>query len=304
MGFGLLHNPFGDTMVHIFAETGFTPRKFLEMSFCRFRPVLLQALSKGVQTLSCLLNGLPTERFTRTVSSQVDDAKIDAECICHFIGRRCRNFQCHSQIEHSVTIDEISLSLHRIYTGLLIGTETEWDKHTARERQEGHGVNTLEGHYPLIIDDSTLRPECGFDALIAFVDIRCFADGTDSQLSRKVIGGTQLTVGHLLQLKLVGNLRFECLFSNVVTSSVKSMHRVKQCLSLFRCRSEFQEHCLFHGLSIARLREDVKWIARGSFSLLPQQAIPPPLESRRLPCLFSVKRRRLGGTYDEYPWNR
>src|SRR5260370_2475572 len=112
VGFGLLHNPFGDTMVHIFAETGFTPRKFLEMSFCRFRPVLLQALSKGVQTLSCLLNGLPTEHFTRTVSSQVDGAKINAECICHFIGRRCRTFQRHTPREHSLTIAEITFSLY------------------------------------------------------------------------------------------------------------------------------------------------------------------------------------------------
>src|SRR3989442_1199337 len=88
------------------------------------------------------------------------------ECACHFIGRRFRNIQRHSQVEHSVAIEQVSLSLDGIQTGLLIGTETEWDKHTARDRQEGHGVNALEGHDPLIIDDSTLWPKRWFDALI------------------------------------------------------------------------------------------------------------------------------------------
>src|SRR3989442_10297458 len=288
VGFGLLHNPFGDDMVGVFPEPFFASREFLEMPPGRLCTSVLQTLTQGMEALTCLLNGLPTERFTRTISSQVDDAQVNAESSIGSIRRGFWHLKGHSQVERSVAIDKISLSLDRIQTGLLIGTATEWGKHTARDSQEGHGVNALEGHHPLIIDDSTLRPECGLNALIPFVDIGCFVDGTDSQLSRQMIGGTQLTVGHLLQLKLIGNLRLKCLFSNVVTSSVKSVHGVKQYLSLFSCRSEFQEHRLFHGLSIARLREVVKWIAMGSFSLLPQQAIPPPLESRRLPCLFSV----------------
>src|SRR6266849_2473992 len=274
-------------MVGVFPEPLFASREFPQMPPGRLCPSLLQTLTQGMEALPRLLNGLSTERFTRTVSSQVDDAKIDTECVCHFIGRRRRNFQRHSQVERSVAIDEISLSLDRIHTRLLIGTETEWDKHTARDRQEGHDINALEVHHPLIVDNRTLRPECRFDALIPLIDIGCFADSPNSQLCRQMIGSTQFTIGHLLQLKLVGNLGFKCLFSNVVTSSVKSMHGVKQRLSLFSCRSEFQEHRLFHGLSIARLRDTVKqWKV---FLWLSQQAISPPLECRRIPCLFFVK---------------
>src|SRR6266849_9487720 len=111
VGCGLLHNPFGDDMVGVFPEPFFASREFLEMPPGRLRTSLLQTLTQGMEALPRLLNLLTTERFTRAVSSQINDAKIDAECVCHFIGHRCRNFQRHSQIEHSVTIDKISLSL-------------------------------------------------------------------------------------------------------------------------------------------------------------------------------------------------
>src|SRR3989441_10608794 len=101
VGFGLLHNPFGDDMVGVFPEPFFASREFLEMPPGRLCTSLLQTLTQGVEALPRLLNLLTTERFTRTVSSQVDDAKIDAESICYFIGRRRRNFQRHSQVERS-----------------------------------------------------------------------------------------------------------------------------------------------------------------------------------------------------------
>src|SRR5205085_998837 len=46
--FGLLNKTFGDDMIGVFSETGFTPRKFFEMTLCRFGPALLKPLPKSL----------------------------------------------------------------------------------------------------------------------------------------------------------------------------------------------------------------------------------------------------------------
>src|SRR5260370_13395870 len=96
-------------MVGVFPEPVFASREFPQMPSGRLCPSLLQTLTQGMEAVPRLLNGLPTEGLTRTVSSQVDDAKIDAKCVCHFIGRRFRNIQCHSEGERTLTIDQINL---------------------------------------------------------------------------------------------------------------------------------------------------------------------------------------------------
>src|SRR2546430_9283872 len=111
----------------------------------------------------------------------------------------------------------------------------------------------LEAHHTLIIDDSAFWPECRLDALLPLVGFTGFADGTDSQLCRQMIGATKFTIGHLLQFKLVGDFGLISPVSNRVASSVKGMHRFHQGLGLIFSWSQFQEHRLFHVGSVAQL---------------------------------------------------
>src|SRR5712691_380928 len=220
-------------MVGIFLKPGFFAREFLEMAFGGLRPALLQALTQAVMPLTVVLNSLTAKRFTLAIGGKVHDTKINAQSARHFVGGRCRNFQRHRQIERPIPIEQVSLSLDRVQTGLLISTETEGEKHTARDRQEGHGVNALKVHNTLIIDDGTLWPECGFDARIALVGFTGLADTADGQLSGKLIGGTQFTIYHLLQFKLVRCLGSPRYRSYIGSSLIECMHGLKQCLSLF-----------------------------------------------------------------------
>ncbi len=244
-------------MVGVFPEPFFASRESLEMPPGRLCASLLQMLTQGMEALPRLLNGLPTERFTKAVSSQVDDAKIDAECACDFIGHRFRNIQCHRQVERAVAIEQIGLPFDGIHAGLLIGTETEWDKHTARERQERDGINALKVHDALVIHHGSLWPERRLDALISLVGFTGLADAPDSQLSSKFVRGTQLAIHQLLQRKFVGCLFSKGDISYVVGSLIECVHGVKQSLGLFRCRSKFQEHRLFHRTSVHPLIEVV-----------------------------------------------
>ena len=51
VGFGLLHNAFGDDMIGMLAEAGFPARKFIEMTLSRLRATLLKALPERVPAL-------------------------------------------------------------------------------------------------------------------------------------------------------------------------------------------------------------------------------------------------------------
>src|SRR2546430_3345971 len=246
-------------MIGVPLEPGFFARELLQMPFRAFGATLLQALTKSMMPLTVLFNGFTTESFPFAVCSQVDDTKINTEGIRRLIGSRGRDIEGDSQVECPVAIEQISLPFDGIQTGLLIASHTEGNEDATRERQERNGSQSLEGHDSLIIDDSPFRLKAGLNALISLIHIGCFADGPNSQLSRQMIGGTKLTIGHFLQLELIGDLSFKRLGSHIVTRCIKGVQSIKQGLSLLRCRSEFQKHGLFHGLSIARLRDIVRW---------------------------------------------
>src|SRR5258708_1422856 len=108
---GLLNNAFGDDMIAVFAETGFTPREFLEMAFGRLRPTLLQTLTKRMVALACLLNRLATKRLTLAIRSQIDDAQVNTQDITGFIGCRFRDIRRHGKVESALTVNQVALSV-------------------------------------------------------------------------------------------------------------------------------------------------------------------------------------------------
>src|SRR2546428_7850158 len=237
-------------MIGVFLEPGFLTREFLEM-FPRGRCALfLQSLTQRLMPLAVFLDSFTAKGFTLAVSSQVDDAEINAEGVSHLIRSWRGNFQCHSQIEDTLAIEQVSLSLDRIHTGLLIDTKTEGNQHTARERQEGHGVNALKVHNARVIDNRSLWPEYGFDALITLIGFTRFTDTPDSQLCGKLVRGPQFAIYQLLQTKLVSSLRSPGDRSDIIGSLIECVHGVKQYTRLFSCRSEFHKHRLFHRTSV------------------------------------------------------
>ncbi len=270
-------------MIRIASEPGFFAREFLEMPLGALRASLLQALSERMEALTGLLNGLTATCFTVACRCQIDHAEVNAKGSIRNIGRWLRNMKGDCQEPRAFAIQEIGLSFDAIHTGLLIGSDAEGNQDPSVQRQERDGGKSFEGHHPLIIDDRTLWTKRRFDALITLVRITRFADGTNSQLSRQVVGRTQRTIRHFLQRKLVRNLRFKRLLRNSVAGSIKSVHGVKQGLMLVVSGSQLQEHRLFHGLSIARLREIVTSIP------LRRRAIPPRHEWTGLPSPIFVK---------------
>ena len=162
-------------MVGIFAETFFAPRELFQSSLCVFRATFLQALAQGMMALARLLNRLSAERLALAISSKVDDTQINAEGIISSSRRWGRNIKGYCEIEGIMAIDQIGLPLNASHTGRLIASDQERDKHTARKRQEGHGRQALKAHDSFVKDDRPLWPERGLDALVALVDIGCFA---------------------------------------------------------------------------------------------------------------------------------
>src|SRR2546421_6617833 len=154
MGFGFVHNAFGDHMIGVFLEPGFTARELPEMAFGRLAITLLQALSEGRHTLAVFLNLLTAEGFSKRVSRQVDDTQVYSKSSSHFVRRGCRDFKSHRQIEHPLTIEKISLPLDGIQTRLLVSSNTEGNKHPSLKRQEGDMRQSLKGHHTRVIDDS------------------------------------------------------------------------------------------------------------------------------------------------------
>ncbi len=244
-------------MIGVFPEPAFLAGKFLEMPFGRFRAALLQTPAQRMMPLAVSLNLLSAKGLPLRVSSQIDDAQINAQGIRWRVGGRRGNLEGHSQGENAVTIDEVSLPLHLVKSRLLIGTDTKRYHYSAGEGQEGDGVQSLEGHHPFIINNRPFRLKSRLDALITFVGFTGLADTANSQLRSKLIGGAQLSIHQLLQLELVRRFLAHSNFRHVVGRCIKSVHGIKQGVVLLGCWSKLQEHRLFHRKSVHPLREVV-----------------------------------------------
>src|SRR5271167_1071628 len=204
MGVGLLHNAFGDDMISVTSKSGFFAREFLKMALRTLGAALLQALTQTMMTLTNFLHLLTTEGFAFAIGGKVDDTQVNPKRpTFRHVGCRFRDIKGHSQVEGSLAVNQIGLPFDTIQTGLLIASYLEGNQHASRERQERDGEQTLKGHDPLIVNDSSLWLEGRLDALVSFVDLSDLADSTNSQLSGKFVGGTQFAIDHLLQRNLV-----------------------------------------------------------------------------------------------------
>src|SRR5258708_6965218 len=244
-------------MIGILAKTGFTPREFFEMTFGILGSALLQALTQGMMSFAVPLNSLTAEGLAFAIGCQVDDAQINAQCPIRCTGRGLWHFQRDCQREDAITVKQISLPLDPIHASFLIATNTERNKDTSSECDQGNRVQTFERHDTWIIDNSALWPKGWLDALVTLIGFTGLTDGPNSQLSRKLVGATQFAIHHLLQFKLVGGLCAKSHACHVVSSLVKGVHGFKQGAVLFFRWSKLQEQRLFHAPSLSPLNDSV-----------------------------------------------
>src|SRR5258708_8902130 len=244
-------------MVRVSPKAGWLAGRLLEVTLCRWWAALLQALAKGMMPLTVVLDSLTGEYLSLAISSQVDDAEIDTKRSISGSRGRLWNLKRHSQVELPVAVEKVSLPFNTLHACLLIATNQKWNKYPTRERHEGNGIKALKGHDTLIVDNRAFRPEVWLDALITLIGFTGLADSTNNQLSRKLIGRTQLTIHELLQLKFVGRVFSKSHACHIISSPVKGVHRLKQGLVLFSCRDKLQEHRLFNASSILLLSDIV-----------------------------------------------
>ncbi len=241
-------------MIGMFLETSLFPRKLFEMTSGRSGSTLLETLPERVHAFAVALNSLTTKGLPFGVSSHMDNAQIDTEDpALGIVGIRCGDVECHRKEEGSMAVDQISLSLDRSHTGLLIAAHAEGNQDSPGKRQEGDLIEILEGHHTRIIDNSAFWAKRGFDAFVSLVGFRRFADATDRQLSRKLVRGPQLPIGQLLQGKLVGRLLIKGDLRHIVGCLIEGVHGLKQGLMLVLGWSKLQKHRLFHRSSLPSL---------------------------------------------------
>src|SRR5258708_20801856 len=193
-------------MIRVPFKPGFSARQVLEMSFRRRCSAFRQGWARGISACAGLPNWRTTEGLTIRRGSQVNDPQVNAEGLSRFIRAWSGNLKGHSQIPCPLTVDEVSLPFESIQSSLLIATDPEGNEETTGKGQEGNSSESLEGHDALIIGDSPFWPEMRLDALIALIGFTRLANGTNSQLSGQLIGGTHLTIHQLLQGKLIAGL--------------------------------------------------------------------------------------------------
>src|SRR5205823_10946582 len=96
-------------MIGVFAETGFFPREFLEMPFCRLGAARLQALTQTMRALARLLNLSATESFTRAISGQIDNTQINAHRSLGDIRGWFGNVKGDCQVPCPMAIEQVGL---------------------------------------------------------------------------------------------------------------------------------------------------------------------------------------------------
>jgi hypothetical protein len=137
--FGFGNNAFGDHMIRVFPEPTFFAGEFFKMAFGAFCASLLQALTHYLIPCTNTLYLLTAKGFTFAIGSRVHHAQIDAQRSLWNVSRGGRHIQRDGKVERPMAIEQVSLPLDAIHTGLLIAANAKRDKVPSDKGQKRHG---------------------------------------------------------------------------------------------------------------------------------------------------------------------
>ena len=231
----LLYQGLANYVVGILLKTFLTSAHLLQAAFGRARTYFLQDLTPLVIACTNSLDLCPTKGLPLTISSQVDDAKINAEGITRF-----RLFWCILALSDIQVVD--TTSPNQVSTADLPGTiyqhivlaspQDHGADNTTLHRIEGNTIKAHQAKGTSIIANRATWPElwasftflslCGLDSL------NCLSTSTDRQLSANPKARTSLTINTVMGCVGIGDVLFPTDRSNPRSSLIETLLRFSQ----------------------------------------------------------------------------
>lgn len=246
--FGFSNNFLGDAMIGMCMKSPFFSRNPLEMPFSTSSSSFLETRFNSGISFSCYIDLLSTNRNSIAVSGNIDNSQIyPKSSYCIEFGR-LRDFNHNGKIEYSISKDKVSLPSDSIQSDLLILSNSDWNNLPSVIRQDRNGFKLSPGKDALVIDNSPIRSEFGFDSSIPLISFGDFSNRPDSQLCREFELVPHIIINNLLKLNLISSPHFKSNIGNVVARFVKLMHSLKKSVMLFFRGIEFNHKRLHHSI--------------------------------------------------------
>jgi len=232
---------FTDDVVHVSAESRFTPTDALHNAFTGTGAFLLEFPASLSEPSPDFLNLFAAIDFSVAIHGEIDDAQINAKEVVNFDGRGLLKFDGAVQEELAIPIDEIALSTNTGEISRLILAEDVGDHQPASaDSQDANTVAVLERQDSFIVGHRSRRTEYGAFCLVAGETLSGLADGANGHLCRQIPAITAFSISELLNRRSREDAGSESLFGSKGSRLVIAAHGVEQDFALFDRRQQFQ----------------------------------------------------------------
>ncbi len=269
--FSLGNNTLANRVIDIGSKTSLFARTFYEKSFGCLRVFYLKFATKFRLTLSETVDLIARVSLTIGISGNIHDAEVNPQVTVRVIGSRFRSIYHDSDVEDTITENQIRLSYLTVNSGFLVSTNSCGDNPSATQGQNRNLVQSLPRKDTLVVNHSRMDIERMLDIPVNLVALRDLGNRSYRHLSREFVMLTKVAVNQMVKMELPIGKSFKSLPRSVVTGFVEAFHCFKQSLVLLLAWGKFYHQGLLHANSVEHIFLYVKYIVEeGRIPLSPE----------------------------------
>ena len=239
-------------------EPSLSTREFFQMSFGRIRTLLLKCFSQCVNINSRFVHIFAGEGNSIGSCGDINNTKVNAKLSLRSKFLFIRKLNTQAKIEHSLKVQQISLSEDSSLAKLGIRTKHDRDFKSSIKAQNGNGIKSFKGKYALVIHNGRMFFKNMQPFFFRTVRFGNLAYSTNGKLSRKTVSFPYMVITKMVQANLSECLFFKRNTRNIVTGIVKHLNGFYQRALLFLCWNQFYFHSKFHVCIVPDLQYNVK----------------------------------------------
>ena len=219
-----------------------------QAAFSILRPLSLVLFTSRCAATAVTVDQLARELLSCAICCDVGDSKVNAKECINIVGWILRYISGRVQIECSIAINKIGLSLHSVQIASEILAGKEWHNDPAVHSQQTNAVDALKRECAFVICDSTEWLELRTYCLVVSEALDGFADSSHGGLARYCEPFAQVIIAASVTGWLREHTSFKSYFGCVISGSVECFHVGQQCRLLCRVSYEFESDYEFHFL--------------------------------------------------------
>jgi len=248
--FSLGNNALCNGVIDISSEASFFTRTLYEKSFGCLRALGLKFATEFSLSFSKTVDLITRIRFTIGVGGNIDNTQVNSQVAFRVIGSRFGSIYHDSQVEDTITENQIRLPNLAVNPSLLVSTNPCRDNLSAAQGQYRNFIKPLPRKDTLVINHSRVGIKGVTDFPINLITLRDLSHATYCHLRRKFVMFTEVGVNNVVQMELTVSKSPKRFTRGIITSLIEAFHRLQQSLILLWIRGEFYHQSLLHTYSV------------------------------------------------------